>query len=429
MTFWIAAGVLSAVVAALLLLAVLRGQAGAAPAEGGEDMRVYRDQLREVERDVARGILSEREAERLRVEISRRILEADRTPARTAAQAAAPRAAVWVAAALVPVLVGGSFALYLTLGAPGYPDMPLASRIADARVSYETRPGQAEAEAGMAARAAEAAQLPPELPDQPDAGGAPAAGESEHAELVAQLRVLLQDRPDDLQGHRLLASGEAGLGDYAAAHRAQARVIELLGQEARAEEHVALAEMMILAAGGYVSPEAEAALRRALEIDPRNPGARYFIGLMMGQTGRPDIAFQVWRDLLEESRPDAPWVPAIRARIEMLAQLAGVQYRLPPEGAAPAAAGPSAEDLAAAQELEPEARDAMIRAMVQGLAGRLSREGGPAQDWARLIAAYGVLGEREEASAIWTEAQVVFGTRPDDLAVILEAAQQAGVAQ
>ncbi|WP_114965195.1 c-type cytochrome biogenesis protein CcmI [Alkalilacustris brevis] len=441
MTFWITAAAVSVMVGVLILLALWRGgmadstQDMAGDTDRDEDITVYRDQLREVERDARRGLVSSDEAERLRIEISRRILEADRTPNRRARAQATPAAAIWAAAVAAVALIGSSFYVYSVLGAPGYPDMPLASRIAEAREIHQTRPGQAEAEAEFAAmREAETAaagglaeanglDLPPMA--DPDA---PGAADPESEALVAQLRELLRHRPDDVEGHRLLAASEMRLGNHVAAYTAQARVVEILGDEAGASDLVTLAEMMIQAAGGYVSPEAERALMRALEVQPDHPTARYFTGLMMAQTGRPDITFRLWRQLLEESPPDAPWVPPIRGAIEHLAMRAGVRYTPPPAGVAPMAAGPSEADIAAAAELPPEEREQMIRAMVQGLSSRLASEGGAPEDWARLIAALGVLGERQQAQDIWTEAQVVFGAAPEALDVVRQGAVQAGVA-
>jgi cytochrome c-type biogenesis protein CcmH len=101
--------------------------------------------------------------------------------------------------------------------------------------------------------------------------------------------------------------------------------------------------MMILAAGGYVSPEAEAALVRGLELQPRNGTARYYAGLMYAQQGRPDLAFPIWRNLLAESTPDAPWLDPIRLQIEEVAALAGERVRLAdlPQPARPPPARPS----------------------------------------------------------------------------------------
>ncbi len=413
MIFWVVVATMVAASVAILLQALVRARRGDPEARAASDVAIYRDQLREIERDVARGIIGADEAERLRTEVSRRLLDADRA-ARSAegkVQGGAPRAATWTMAAFaVAVTAGGSVWLYAALGAPGYGDLPMSLRLAAAEQARETRPGQTDAEVQ-----AGAALAPREAPDP------------QYLELIERLRAAVAARPDDLEGHRLLARNEAAMGDFAAAWRAQERVVEIRGAEATAQDHANLADLMVLAAGGYVSPEAEAALSRALDRDPSNGTARYYSGLLFAQTGRPDIAFNLWRGLLEESQPDAPWVGPIRAQIEDLAFFAGVDYRLPPEGSAPLR-GPSAADIEAAGDLDPAARMEMIRSMVGGLSERLATEGGPPADWARLIRAYGVLGERGTAAAIWEEAQRVF---PDDLArvPILEAARDAGVAQ
>ena len=62
----------------------------------------------------------------------------------------------------------------------------------------------------------------------------------------------------------------------------------------------------------------------------------------------------------------------------------------------------------AAAEMSVEDRMAMIEEMVAGLNDRLASEGGPAEDWARLIGAYGVLGRDDAARAILAEAREVF---------------------
>lgn len=415
MTFWTAAGILATLIGLTIALGFLRGRPPR-PAEGGtEDIAVYRNQLRELERDVARGIVAQADAERLRLEISRRMLEADR--AGSAAPTTTPQGARLAGVALVPVMVAAAFWIYHDLGAPGYEDLPLAQRLEAARELRATRPAQDVAEIEMAARASIEDAEPMHAQSQ--------ASEEDRA-LVARLRTVLQERPDDLEGHRLLAISEAALGEFSAAHRAQARVIELLGDAATADEFVAKADLMILAAGGYVSPEAEAALEAALRREPTDPLARYFYGMMLAQTDRPDLAFRLWRQLLDEGPPDAPWIPPIRQQIEFMAMRAGVDYTLPPAGAAPAR-GPSADDIAAMQDLPPEQQAEMIEGMVASLAQRLSAQGGSAEDWAQLISAYGVLGRPGAAREVWTEAQAVFGADEAELAVVREAARGAGV--
>jgi cytochrome c-type biogenesis protein CcmH len=407
MAFWIVAFVMAAAVAALMLLALRRGGEEARAAEA--DMQVYRDQLREVDRDVARGVLTEAEAGTVRVEVSRRLLEADRAAAVAAEERQAPGALTGAMAALTAVaVVGGTFALYQWLGAPGYPDLPLAARMEMAEAARANRPSQAEAEAEAAAIAEPRGEV-----------------SAEYLALMERLRATVAERPDDLQGHRLLARNEAALGNFAAAQVAQARVMELLGERATASDLADQADTMVMAAGGYVSPEAEAVLEEALARDPQNGTALYYTGLSMLQTGRPDLAFRIWDGLLRQSAPTDPWVVPIRAQIESLAEVAGVfNYELPRMSEAP---GPTQEQVDAAAEMTPEARMEMIEGMVRGLSDRLATEGGPPEDWARLIGALGVLGNTDQAAAIADEAEQVFAGNDAALSLIAEARMRAGI--
>ncbi|MFP4239905.1 c-type cytochrome biogenesis protein CcmI [Rhodosalinus sp.] len=415
MLFWIMVVALAAAVALILGLAALKARAQAQEA-ADYDLKVYRDQLKEVERDLARGVIGEEDAERLRTEVSRRILTADAT-AKAAARgetAQPPWAGPTLAVAVALVVVGGGMWLYLGLGAPGYNDLALADRIARVEEARQNRPRQSEAEAGL-----------PAMPPGPQPG-------EEYLELMDRLRGSLAERPGDLQGHMLLARNEAALGNFKAAYEAQERVLEIRGDEANAQNYADYAEMLVLAAGGYVSPEAEAALAAALERDPRNAVARYYMGLMYAQGGRPDRAFTTWDRLLRESRPDAPWVEPLRAQLPELAAQAGrVNYELPaapaPAPASPPASGPTREQMEAAEDMSPEDRMEMVRGMVDGLSTRLAEQGGTVEDWARLIGALGVLGETEQATAIRDEALQTFAGNEAALDLIRTAAEEAGL--
>ncbi|MGP3696344.1 c-type cytochrome biogenesis protein CcmI [Rhodobacter sp. NSM] len=416
--FWILAGVIALGVGVILMQALLRGGRAGTPPAAAYDMQVYRDQLREIDRDLARGTIGAAEADRLRAEVSRRLLDADRALRAGADESRAPGSARIAAAGAMLLLIGGSFAAYLDLGAPGFPDMPMSARLAEAEIAYRERPSQAEAEAAMAEAPADSR---PSMPT-PD---------PQFLELMEKLRSAVTRNPEDVRGQELLARNEAALGNYAAAARAQEKVIALSQPKATAEDHAALAELMILAAGGAVSPEAEEQLTEALRIDPSNGTARYYSGMLLAQTGRPDMAFRLWRGLLESSRPGDPWVAPLRAQIEDLAWLAGVKYQLPP--APPAggaeAPGPTNEQMQAAGDMTPEERQEMIRGMVEGLNQRLATEGGSAAEWARLISALGVLGDADRARAIYGEALGRFEGRAQDLEAIRAAGAQAGVAE
>jgi cytochrome c-type biogenesis protein CcmH len=397
MGFWILAFGLAGAVAFLLARALLRQGSGAGDAA---DLALYRAQLREVERDLVRGILPPDEAERARLEISRRMLEAD---ARVVPRGGSGPG-FGIALGLGLALAAGSVFLYLRLGAPGAPDLPRAERIALAEELRQSRPSQAEAEA---------------LTARP---GGEATADPEYLALVAQLREAVAARPDDEEGHRLLSEHEAALGNFAAAHAAKARLIAIKGARASAEDYADLANLLIYAAGGYVSPEAEAALSEALTRDPANGLSRYYSGLLFAQIGRPDLAFRFWAPLLAEGPEEAPWIAPIRGQIALIALQAGEVNYAPPEPQR----GPSLEDVEAAEDMAPEDRMAMIRGMVDGLAARLAAEGGPASDWARLIRAFGVLGEAERARPVLDEARRVFANDMTGLSEIEAAAREAG---
>lgn len=406
--FWILAAALTAITALAILSPLRRGRGGAAPA-AAYDLRVYRDQLAEVERDLDRGVIGPDDAQRLRAEIGRKVLDADRRAALSAPATRGGRA-LWPAVALVAMLAG-AVALYLREGVPGAPDMPLAERFAAADAAYRDRPTQAEAEAAAPARPA------------PDLSQA----DPEYLAMIDQLRDAVGRNPDDQQGLALLASNEMRLGNLAAARAAQQRLVDLRGDQADAVQLMQLATLMVDAAGGVVTPEAEAVLRRALTLDPTQPQARYLQGVLLIQNGRPDRAFPLWRGLLDEGPEGAPWIAPIRAAIQDLAWLAGDdEYRAP----APPAAdlpGPDADALAAAEDLSPEDRARMIQDMVDRLQQRLATQGGSPEEWARLIAALAMLDQRDQATAILTEARQRFGSAPDALAPIERAATEAGL--
>ncbi|MDE3027498.1 MAG: c-type cytochrome biogenesis protein CcmI [Paracoccaceae bacterium] len=501
MGFWIAASGMTIAVTLLLILTLRRGGAGEEPT-AAYDLRVYRDQLKEITRDESRGTIGADEAERLRTEVARRVLEADRALSGAETEVRAPKTVTWVAAGLMVVLGAGSLWLYQRIGAPGYNDVPISLRMAEARKMRADRPSQAAIEARIAAspdltgvdaktldliaklRKAVAAH-PDDLKGQqflaeyearlanytPAAAaerkvvalkGANAAAEDYAAladldvraaqgvmgpeaqdavkkaltldagnKLAAAYAALEEAQkaataaPNDLTAQGTLAQRAAALGLYPAAWRAQAEVVRVLGPKVQAKDYSALAGLMILAANNEVSPEADKALAQALKLDPKDGAARFYTGLMFGETGRPDLAFELWQPLLDGSKPTDAWVDPIRSQIQQLAAAAGINYTLPPVAGG---AGPTAGDITAAQGMSAGDRQQMIKGMVAQLAERLATQGGSPAEWAKLINAYGVLGETDKARAFWTKAQAVFAGHDADLAPVKAAAQKVGVA-
>lgn len=390
MTFWLAAGALSALAIGLLVWPLLRRPAETAPRQA-HDLQVYRDQLAEIAREAAEGNLGAEQAAAARIEIERRMLATAGNEADGGAEPGTPvpidRAVTWsLAVALGFAVPLTAIGLYLVLGNPGSPSMPFAGRPAP------------EAPAENAARQ-EAGQ--------------------EMESLIATLAARLAEDPDNRDGWLLLGRSYAQLEQFGAAAQAYRRAIALGFDDAAMQG--ALGEMLAAQADGMIGPEARNAFAAALVHDPNDPRARYYAGLALAQDGRAQAAIDVWLGLLRESTAEAPWRPVVAQQIREAAASLGIEAPEMPVATAPAAGapagpspGPSAADVEAAGQMSAEDRAAFIRAMVARLAERLEAEPGDFQGWLRLARAYGVLGEGDQARDALTRAEVAIRDLPGD---------------
>jgi len=390
--FWAVALALAAVVTAVLAAAMRRGRTEAVAAVA--DLAIYKDQLAEIDRDFARGTIGPDEAKRLRDEVSRRVLEADRARTEGADPTTEGGLPVAVVVILGAVLLAGSIYGYWRIGAPGYPDLPLQARLAGLDAAIAARQTQAE----------ELARL----------------GVAIDVDADAQLRAVLAEETD-LDLLRQAFAVRFSEGETHGAVLTMERLITVAGTNVTAGDHANHALALVAEAQGYVSPEAEAALRAALSLDLGSEVARYLVGEMFLQGGRFDQTFRFWRPLVENGNPSAPWVISIRERIGTVAGLAGIPYQMP------AGLGPDAGDMAAAAEMTPEDRQAMIEGMVTQLSDRLATEGGDVEDWNRLIRSLAVLERLDQAQAIYDEAKIRFEGRPAELSFLRLAAVETGL--
>ncbi len=342
----------------------------------GRESAVYQDQLAEIDRDIAGGLIGETEAAAARVEISRRLLAAaDTEQARTVSSSLRMRRAVALVALVgVPVLAG---ALYLHLGSPAMPDFPLASR---------TR--------------------------------APAAGQSLE-QLVAQVQSHLEKHPTDGRGWTVLAPVLGRLGRFEEAAQAFRNAIRYDGDSAA--RRAGLGEALAGAANGVVTAEAKAEFERAVALDADEPKARYFLGLAAEQDGRPKDAAALWQDLLSKAPPDAPWRPVLEAALARV----GVTAPTSPDGAKMPSL--SNDTIASAQGMSESDRGAMIRGMVDRLAARLKQNGDDVEGWLRLARAYMVLNEPDNARAARDDARRALAASEGDLRKLNEGLKALGI--
>lgn len=377
---WIAGGFLVVLSVLLLVQPLLRRRREAAPREA-HDAVVLTDQLAEVDRDEANGLIDANAAAAARRELKRRLLgtmeRAQRAVDAPAASAGGHRK--WLAGVLALAVPALAAVVYLQLGNPATPDQPLVARQASGDL-------------------AEANQAP-----------APATDPS-LAETVGQLERYLAGHPDEGQGWYIL--GRAYLAQQRAADAVTAlqKAKPLLAD--RPDVAAALGEALVMAAGGQITPEAQQQFADALAADPRNIQARYYLALGRAQRGDVKGAVQDWVDLLALSPAGAPWLGLVRQQIAAAAHATGVDPStlkpsaaalalVPPDAEPPATAaipGPNADDMKAAAEMSPEQRQQMIRGMVERLATRLKDNPDDRQGWLRLARAYDVLGETAKAA-------------------------------
>ena len=148
--------------------------------------------------------------------------------------------------------------------------------------------------------------------------GPPAAAPAASAEdlaLVERLEAALATRPDDLEGHRLLARSLAGARPLAGG----AGGAGAGGGDPRRRRHRRATSSTSPRCGS--SPPAAMSRRRprrrwraALALDPGDPAGRYYSALTLLQGGRPDLAYRIWSGLVAEGPPDAPWIAPARGR-------------------------------------------------------------------------------------------------------------------
>ena len=363
-----AIGALSIATLALLVIPFFWTSRRRAFSRAEFDLRIYRDQLAEIERDAARHLLGPAEAEAARAEVKRRLLAAA-DAAEVAERASAPLQTRrrWIPPTVIAlVLPATAVGLYLTLGQPIVPDQPFAERGTQEML----------------------------------AAGLPADEVASLADATAQLEKRLESRPDDATGWFLLGRSYLTLRQYPEAMRAFSRAQELSPDQPAIVD--GYAEAMIANSGGRIEKNAHDALQRLLTLDPTNPKAQFLLALERAQNGDLAGAVQDWGKLLATAPPDAPWVPAVRDHLERAAALAGIPVPLagPADGAPASAALPSisGDDMAAAAQMLPEDRQRLIRGMVEKLAVRLADHPDDIDGWQRLARAWDVLGEPEKAA-------------------------------
>ncbi|MBY5458709.1 c-type cytochrome biogenesis protein CcmI [Rhizobium leguminosarum] len=386
MLFLILVAALTAALAVILLYPLLRGAKAADNIRAGE-AAVYRDQLRELDRDLDGGLITPEEADYARAEIGRRLIavSADE-PAETPKPARHHRFTEAFVLLVLPVL---GLCLYLTTGRPDLPSQPLEARLEN--------PG------------------------------------NDVAVLITKAERHLAENPDDGKGWDVLAPiyfRTMRVNDAQVAYR---NAIRLLGPSPVRLD--GLAETLIAVSDGVVTEEARQVLEQSLTLEPDNPRARFYIALSMEQAGRPDEARQAFEALAKQSPSDAPWLPLVNQHIAMNGGApAGANQAAPGAGSAASGANPATpgnptqQDVAAAENMSAGDRQQMIRGMVESLDAKLSEDPNNFEGWMRLVRSYAVLNDKDRAAGALKRGLAAFPPPGEEGRQLLALARELGIA-
>ena len=352
------------------------------PDNSGEeqDLEMFREQIRELDADVARGALTETEAAPTRREIELRLVAAAKGQKDTAMADGSERGRMTGLAIVSGWVVLGSVGLFALMQDPPPPPPRIV---------------------------ASAPTAPPQAPPQQQAAAQP-LGTVEA--MTARLAERLEANGNDPEGWQMLGWSYLRTGNFANAASAFEEALALKKDDA--ELHALYGEALTRQAGGRIDPAALAAFETSLAIAPRNPRAGFFKGMALDQSGDTAAAVALWLDILDRSPQNADWVPGLVDRIKERAAASGIDVsghaKLAALSAPPELRGPSPDDVQAAMQMDAQDRSAMIRGMVEGLAARLGDDPNDAAGWARLIRSYGVLGDTDAARAALATAQSTF---------------------
>ncbi|MEM8664337.1 MAG: c-type cytochrome biogenesis protein CcmI, partial [Pseudomonadota bacterium] len=409
----------AALITLLALLLLLRPLVSSRPPDlaSGDDREVYAAQLKEIEADKARGLIREADADAARTEIARRLLRAGGPLGAGTEGRRARLAGLFAVICFVPAFSVGA---YLFLGTPEYGDQPLAARLQP--VTDEDIP-----------------------------------------RLLAEAEERLAENPEDARGWLAVAPIYSRLRRFEDAANAYNRVNALVADNA--EFLAAEGESLAFANEGTVTSEARALFERSLALSPQAVRPAIFLAIAERQAGNTMAAAERWRTLLARSNGTEPWLQIATAEFSRMGMVPNGGDAAPGAGdpgqsdgaanmsadAAPLGPGPTlpqgpgadAPDAPGAaapppglRAPQPDAPGAppggavaglaqnpppQVQAMVERLATRLASEGGSADEWARLVRSYTVLGREDDAreatvsalAALTGDAREAFRSAPD----------------
>ncbi len=357
--FWLPVLVLILVAILLALWPLLRGRGPVDPMD--QAVAFYQARKVELERQHAAGQIGDADFEAAMAEQGRHLLSLGRGRGQVSGDIGARQRRKIAALAMLVLVPGITLGVYLRIGQPGLPDLPLASRAV--------------------------------TPQNMDVASA-----------LQRIEQHLARNPDDGRGYEVVAPVYLRAGRFADAAFAYRRVIALLGPSAT--RHADLGEALVAEKDGIITAEARDAFEKAVALEPGYAKARFYLAVLLEQDGNRAGAVEKLTALAAELGTGPG-----RMRVE--AEIA----RMRTETGGPASE--AGQSIAALPEAE---RQAAIRSMVDQLDTRLAGGSGTLGEWQRLIRARLVLNEPDKAREALGRARAALAGEPDSLKVLDELA-------
>ncbi len=238
------------------------------------------------------------------------------------------------------------------------------------------------------------------------------------ADLVAKVEAHLRQRPEDGRGWNVIAPVYMRQGKFQQAAEAFERAIRLLGETP--ERLGGFARATIMARDRIVTADAQRALERMLELDPKSIEPRVWLAIAKEQEGLLAAAETAYRKLLGEVGSQGPWREILQQRLTNITVQQGGEADL---GTAPSAPEIEPGEMAKYRAMSPQERQEVINQMVDGLSARLKKDGKDLKGWMRLVRAYSVQGRASEASTALADARRNFAGDEKSLAELNALAQ------
>ena len=236
------------------------------------------------------------------------------------------------------------------------------------------------------------------------APGSPTGAPPSLEELEARARA----NPLDADAWQELGFAYFSDGNYAEAARAYRQAVE--GDPQAAVLWAALGEARILASQeDPIPPLAVAALRKALELDPGEPRARYYLAAKRDLDGDHEGAIEDWLALLSDTPAGTMQAENLVRTIEQVGRINGIDTtariaaandRRPAADALTAGnaiPGPTQDQIAAASAIPPGEQRDMAEGMVARLEARLEEDPANVDGWVMLMRSRSTLGQPDLA--------------------------------